>query len=119
VPAGDGGVGFFLGNAVQQAIFQLMHHAYNKAVLTGDPQLVDLAVALTQSDVLHLTQWHGRSGEAAEVSAYFTPQEWWALGPDRIVWEVQQVYKNFIAACDAAADGTCRTPASARSQPPA
>jgi hypothetical protein len=34
------------------------------------------------------------------VSAYFTPQEWWSLGPDRIVSEVQQVYKNFITALD-------------------
>ncbi len=106
--AGDGGVGFFLGNPVQQALFQLMHHAYNKAVLTEDPALIDLAIKLTQSDVLHLTQWFGRSGDAAEVSAYFTPQEWWALGPDRIVWEVQQVFKNFIDACDPAADAAIR-----------
>jgi alpha-amylase len=98
--AGDGGVGFFLGNPVQQALFQLMHHAYNKALLTEDPRLVDLAVKLTQSDVLHLTQWFGRSGDQAAVSAYFTPREWWSLGPAGIVWEVQQVYKNFIRALD-------------------
>jgi alpha-amylase len=106
--AGDGGMGFFLGNSVQQAIFQLMHHAYNKALLSGDPRLVDLAVKLAQSDVLHMTQWYGRSGDQAEVSAYFTPQEWWSLGPDRIVWEMQQVYKNFIRACDAAAVAAAR-----------
>lgn len=106
--AGDGGVGFFLGNPIQQALFQLMHHAYNKAVLTDDPALVDLAVKLTQSDVLHLTQWFGRSGDEAQVSAYFTPREWWALGPDRIVWEAQQVFKNFIAACDPAAAAAVR-----------
>ncbi len=98
--AGDGGVGFFLGNPIQQALFQLMHHAYNKAVLSGDRGLVQLAVKLAQSDVLHLTQWYGRSDDQAAVSAYFTPREWWSLGPSGIVWEVQQVYKNFIAACD-------------------
>ena len=101
--AGDGGVGFFLGNPVQQALFQLMHHAYNKALLTGDPRLVALALKLTQSDVLHLTQWFGRADDQAAVSAYFTPREWWALGNNGIVWEIQQVYKNFIRACDRAA----------------
>jgi hypothetical protein len=34
----------------------------------------------------------------AEVSAYFTPKEWWNLGPYGIIWEMQQVYKNFIRA---------------------
>ncbi len=101
--AGDGGMGFFLGNPVQQALFQLMHHAYNKAQLSGDPHLVRLAAQLTQSDVLHLTQWFGRSDDQAAVSAYFTPREWWGLGPDGIVWEVQEVYKRFIQACDPAA----------------
>ncbi len=97
--AGDGGVGFFLGNSVQQALFQLMHHAYNQALLTDDSRLVNLAMKLTQSDVLHLTQWFGRADDQAAVSAYFTPREWWSLGPNGIVWEVQQVYKNFIRAC--------------------
>ncbi len=101
--AGDGGVGFFLGNPVQQAIFQLMHHAYNQALLTDDPRLVQIAVRLMQSDTLHMTQWFGRSDDQAQVSAYFTPREWWPLGPDGIVWHLQQVYKNFIAACGPAA----------------
>ncbi|HEX2999720.1 MAG TPA: glycoside hydrolase [Armatimonadota bacterium] len=99
--AGSGGVEFFLGNAVQQAVFQLMHHAYNKARLTGNPELIDLALWLMQSDNLHLIQWFGRIGQEAEVSAYFTPQEWWALGPAGIASELQQVYKNFIVALDA------------------
>jgi len=103
--AGDGGMGFFLGNPVQQALFQLMHHAYHKALLTEDPGLVALAIKLAQSDVLHMTQWFGRAGDEAEVSLYFTPREWLALGRDRVVWEMQQVYKNFIAACDRAAIG--------------
>lgn len=98
--AGSGGLEFFLGNAAQQAVFHLMMQAYQKARLTGKPALVDLALWLAQSDNLHLIQWHGRSGSEAEVSSYFTPQEWWALTPDGIIWEIQQVYKNFIAALD-------------------
>lgn len=98
--AGSGGLEFFLGNDVQRAVFQLMMEAYNKAVLTANPALIELALWLAQSDNLHLIQWFGRSGSEAEVSAYFTPREWWVLGPDRLVWEVQQVYKNFIAALD-------------------
>jgi alpha-amylase len=96
--AGSGGLEFFLGNGVQQALFQLMMQAYNKARLCGEPDLLDLAMLLAQSDNLHLVQWYGRSGDEAEVSAYFTPGEWWALGPDGIAWEMQQVYKNFIGA---------------------
>lgn len=89
---------FFLGNNAQQAVWQLMMQAYHQARLTGDPDMVQLALYLAQSDNLHMLQWFGRSGPEAEVSAYFTPDEWWALGQDRLVWEVQQVYKNFIAA---------------------
>ena len=40
-------------------------------------------------------------GSEAEVSAYFTPREWWDLGPDRILTEQQRVYTNFIRAMDA------------------
>ena len=98
--AGSGGLEFFLGNAAQQAVFHLMIQAHQKARLTGDPDLVDLARWLAQSDNLHLIQWHGRSGSEAEVSSYFTPQEWWTLTPDGIIREIQQVYKNYIAALD-------------------
>lgn len=99
--AGNGDMDFFLGNAVQQVLFQLMLSAYNKALLTKNPKLIDLALWLTQSDNLHLIQWYGRVGSEAEVSAYFTPDEWWRLQPSGIVWEMQQVYKNFIQALDA------------------
>ncbi|MEE8470293.1 MAG: glycoside hydrolase family 57 protein [Dehalococcoidia bacterium] len=99
--AGEGGMEFFLGNNVQQAVFQLMLHAYNKALLTKNREIIDLALWLTQSDNLHLIQWFGRWGADAEVSAYFTPDEWWELGPSGIVWQMQQVYKNFIEALDA------------------
>lgn len=98
--AGSGGIEFFLGNPAQLAIFRLMHHAYNKARLTKDPKLLDLALWLMQSENLHLIQWFGRSGEEAEVSAYFTPKEWWVLGPNRLIVEHQAVYKNFIRAMD-------------------
>jgi alpha-amylase len=99
--AGNGGMEFFLGNAAQQAVFQLMLLAYNKALLTKNKQIIDIAIWLLQSDNLHLIQWFSRYGPEAEVSAYFTPQEWWQLGPNGIVWEIQQVYKNFINALDA------------------
>jgi len=99
--AGSGGVEYFLGNSAQQAVFQLMHHAYNKARLTGKPELIDLALWLLQSDNLQLIQWFGRVGQEAEVSAYFTPREWWSLGPVGIITELQQVYRNFIRALDA------------------
>lgn len=98
--AGSGGMEFFLGNASQQAIFRLMHSVLNKAKLTGKPALLDLALWLLQSDNLHLIQWAGKTGSEAEVSAYFTPDEWWELGGDRILFEQQNVYKNFIHAMD-------------------
>lgn len=98
--AGSGGMEFFLGNRVQQAVFQLMLHAYNKARLTADPGIVDLALWLMQSDHLHTIQWFERQGSEAEVSAYFTPREWWALGPAGVAWELQEVYKRFIRALD-------------------
>jgi alpha-amylase len=96
--AGSGGMDFFFGNPAQRAVFQLMLHAYNAARLTGDERVIDLAEWLAQSDNLHLIQWFGRSGPEAEVSAYFTPREWWDLGRERIVSEIQQVYENFVRA---------------------
>jgi len=97
--AGSGGMDFFLGNSAQSAIFQLMHEAYNIAKLSENPDLLDIALWLAQSDNLHLIQWFGKSGSEANVSSYFTPGQWWELGDDRIIWELQQVYKNFIQAC--------------------
>ncbi len=98
--AGSGGMEFFLGNASQQAIFRLMHSVFHKARLTGERSLIELALWLLQSDNLHLIQWAGRWGSEAEVSAYFTPREWWDLGADRILTEQQRVYTNFIRAMD-------------------
>ena len=101
--AGEGGMEFFLGNSAQQGIFRLMHHAYSKARLTGDPRLVEIARWLMQSDNLHLIQWFSRWGPEAEVSAYFTPVEWWELGALGNLREQQRVYVNFIRALDEAA----------------
>jgi alpha-amylase len=98
--AGSGGMEFFLGNAAQQAIFQLMDHVYNLARLTENPDLLDLAMWMAQSDNLHLIQWFGRSGPEAEVSSYFTPFEWWSLGPHGIIHEQQQVYINLVRAME-------------------
>jgi alpha-amylase len=99
--AGSGGMEFFMGNKAQQAIFQLMSHCYSVAELTGNRDLVDLALWLLQSDNLHLIQWFGTSGGSeAEVSAYFTPREWWSLGPDNIIVEQQRVYYNALRAME-------------------
>jgi alpha-amylase len=96
--AGSGGMEFFLGNEAQKTILQLMGEVYGLAKLTGNPELVDLAIWLAQSDNLHLIQWYGRTGSEAEVSAYFTPSEWWSLGSNRIISEQQQVYINALKA---------------------
>jgi alpha-amylase len=53
-----------------------------------------------QSDNLHLIQWFSKQGSQAEVSAYFTPDEWWELGPLGILREQQRVYVNFLRAMD-------------------
>ncbi len=98
--AGSGGMEFFLGNSAQQAIFQLMGHVYGMAKLTENPDLLDLTIWLAQSDNLHLIQWFGRSGPEAEVSAYFTPDEWWSLGPHGVIHEQQQVYLNTLHAME-------------------
>jgi alpha-amylase len=99
--AGSGGMEFFLGNSAQQTILQLMGHVYGVAKLTENPDLIDLAIWLSQSDNLHLIQWFGRSGPEAEVSAYFTPDEWWELGPNGVIYEQQQVYINALHAMEA------------------
>ncbi|GCE10184.1 glycoside hydrolase family 57 protein [Tengunoibacter tsumagoiensis] len=98
--AGSGGMEFFLGNEAQQHILQLMGHVYGMAKLTDNPELIDLALWLSQSDNLHLIQWYGRSGPEAEVSAYFTPSEWWSLGPNRVIHEQKQVYLNALRAIE-------------------
>jgi alpha-amylase len=106
--AGSGGMEFFLGNSAQQTILQLMGHVLAVAQLTGDPEALDLAMWLAQSDNLHLIQWFGRFGPEAEVSAYFTPREWWDIGPMGIIVEQQRVYMNALHALETMLPG--RTP---------
>jgi len=98
--AGEGGMEFFLGNSAQQTTFQLMSYVYGMAKLTENPDLLDLAIWLSQSDNLHLIQWFGHGGSEAEVSAYFTPDEWWPLGAQGIIHEQQQVYINALHAME-------------------
>lgn len=98
--AGSGGMEFFLGNEAQRTVLQLMGQVYSMAQLTEQPELLDLATWLAQSDNLHLIQWYGRSGPEAEVSAYFTPDEWWELGSNGIIHEQQQVYHNTLRAME-------------------
>lgn len=98
--AGSGGMEFFLGNAAQQEIFRLMDYVYSMAKLTENPDALDLAIWLAQSDNLHLIQWFGRSGPEADVSRYFTPEEWWQLGAQRIIAEQRQVYFNALNALE-------------------
>lgn len=93
-----GELDFFLGNPAQQAIYRLMTVAYGAARLTGNQELVEIAHWLMQSDNLHWLQWVGRIGSEADVSAYFTPQEWMWMGTERLLWEHQRVYINFLNA---------------------
>ncbi len=98
--AGSGGMEFFLGNGAQDALFRLMGYVYGTAKLTENADLIEMAIWLAQSDNLHLIQWFGRGGSEAEVSAYFTPHEWWNLGSERIIQEQQQVYLNALHAME-------------------
>jgi len=99
--AGKGDMSFFLGNPVQQELFHLMRHAYHLAVLSGDPELLDIALWLCQSDNLHVLEWYEEFSSEAEVAAYFTADEWWRLGHERLPRELRQVYENFILAVSA------------------
>jgi glycosyltransferase involved in cell wall biosynthesis len=94
----NGGQDAFLGNEAQQDLFRLMMQAYLKALLTNDPELVELSLWLAQSDNLRLSRGNGRAD--AESSAKIDPQEWQTLGDDRIAIEMQQVCQNFINALD-------------------
>jgi alpha-amylase len=94
--AGAGDMGFFLGNPIQQRLFHLMRHAYHLCTLAEEPELLDIALWLAQSDNLHLLQWFEEWGSAAEVSAYFTPDEWWGMGGERMLSELQRTYSNFV-----------------------
>ncbi len=76
----SGSVDFFLGNSQQQAIFRLMTSAVNKTRLTGNTELIDIALWLSQSDNLHWLRAVNASGSESDVSAYFTPVSWQSMG---------------------------------------
>ncbi len=97
-----GGQEFFVGNDLQRAVFRLMISAINRARLLEDPEFETIALWLSQSDNLHWLQWVTGTGSEADVSEYFTPEPWRRLGVDRMVWEHQCVYKNFIDAMNRA-----------------
>ena len=98
--AGSGNLEFFLGNNAQRTLFDLMRYVYELAQLTENPDLLDLAAWLAQSDNLHMIQWFERGGSESEVSAHFTPREWWSLGNDGIISEQQKVYLNALYAME-------------------
>jgi hypothetical protein len=50
-----------------------------------------------------------KPGTTTIIVLSFTPHQWWSLGRERIVWEIQQVYKNFVHAV-----GAPRTPSGSR-----
>jgi alpha-amylase len=82
---------FFLGNSAQQTIFQLLGHVYGMAKLTENPDLLDLALWLAQSDNLI---------QQAEISSYLTPGEWSSLDANGIMRERQQVCINALYAME-------------------
>ena len=105
--AGQGTPDFFLGNEPQRRLFRLMHEVYALARRHGGAAL-DVAQWLLQSDHLHLLHWYGASGAEAEVSAYFTPQEWWRLGNEGIAREMAEVYRHYLEWVLAAGTGRSR-----------
>jgi len=77
----------------QNTLFRLMHDVYNLARLTENPELLDLAIWLTQSDNLRLLQWPG-----PHFGPFAVPHEWWSLGAAGLFREQKQVYLNALAA---------------------
>lgn len=88
----------FMGSETQQTIVQLMMQAYGKALLTGNPALIDISLQLTQADNLHVLAQNGRT--AVKSPTAFIPREWHTLGNKGIAIEMRQLYQNFIAALD-------------------
>jgi alpha-amylase len=84
-----------LGDTTQQELFQLMIQAHGKALLSGNPALVDLSLSMAQADNLHLLQGNGRAADG------FTLHDGQGLTGTDISSEIQQVFKNFIHALDA------------------
>lgn len=91
--ASSSNAGLYFAHEEQRALFQRMHDVYNFARLTENPDLLDLAIWLTQTDLLRLVQWPG-----PHIETSITPQEWWHLGPSGILHEQGQIYLNLLHA---------------------
>ena len=83
------------GYEAQREVFQLMCDIYNLARLTENPELLDLAIWLTQSDHLRLPQWPG-----PWLAESITPHEWLRLGAHGLLHERRQVYLNALNALE-------------------
>lgn len=81
------------GSGPQRELLQLMHDVYNLARLTENPDVLDLAIWLMQSDHLRLFQWPD-----PQLAESVTPQEWRRLGVGGLLWERRQVYLNALQA---------------------
>ncbi|HET8841029.1 MAG TPA: hypothetical protein VFN35_06145, partial [Ktedonobacteraceae bacterium] len=80
----------------QKDLVQLMLDVYNMARLTEQPELLDLALWLSQSDNLRLVQWPG-----PQLVPSVTPNDWWRLGLSGLLREQKQVYLNVLHAMEA------------------
>lgn len=83
------------GYEPQRELFQLLRDIYNLARLTENPDLLNLAIWLTQADSFRLLQFPGY-----QLATSVTPQEWWRLGPAEILREQRQVYLNVLKALE-------------------
>jgi len=79
----------------QRDLLQLMHDVYNLARLTENPDVLDLAIWLAQSDHLHPLHW-----PAPQLADSVAPQEWRRLGVGGLLWERRQVYLNALHALE-------------------
>lgn len=98
--AGEGDLDFFLGNSRQWRLYLAMQAVYHKAKRLKQPHWIDLAMRLMQSDHLHMLHGYTASGPEKDVSQYFTPGEWWALGEDRMFAEIDALFVQFAHQLD-------------------
>jgi|GEM_PF-752307 len=87
------GLGTPVGYGPQQELLHLMRDVYNRAKLTENPELIDLAIWLMQADHFHLLQWPG-----PQLSSSVTPPEWQRLGISGVLNERKQLYLNVLHA---------------------
>ena len=81
-------------------LFSLMLQSYNKARLTKNPALMDLAIWLMQSHPLELAQRFVGGEVGGNEPRPATPVPWHKLGASEIACELQRVHKNFNHALD-------------------